>query len=152
MKYDYEDKMNKIGTITIRMTSETIALPIYRVILNRRWDDDLAIMDKEEREYGIAYSDCEDWDGGKFNRSLDVEYNIDVPHEIWMSMFDDGWKYIGRVEGWWHCRNTGLRNDHIYKNPDYYFNRVRTEDEKNIQRIVDDIWTYAKCRATFQLY
>lgn len=148
----YEDKMHKIGTITIRMPNETINLPIYRVILNRRWESDLEIMYKEENEYGIAYSDCEDWDGGRFNRSLDVEYNIDIPNWIFHSMWDDEWKYIDRKEGWWHCRTTGLRNDHIYEDPNYYFNRVKKEDEKHIKQLVKDIWDYAHCRATYELY
>lgn len=150
LKYSYEDKMNKIGMIKLIEKEKETNIPIYRVILNRQWKDDLDIMADEEWKYGIAYSDINDYEG--FEQSLDVEYNIDFPREFWDKMtssFTDG--FID-IEGWLHCRDTGLRNDHIYQNPNYYFNNVKKEDNKNIMRIKKDIEKYTDVRVKYTIY
>lgn len=150
LKYSYEDKMNKIGTMKLIENGKETNIPIYRVILNRQWKDDLDIMAEEEYEYGIAYSDINDYEG--FEQSLDVEYNIDFSREFWKKMtskFADG---IIDIEGWWHCRDTGLRNDHIYQNPNYYFNNVKKEDNKNIMKIKKDIEEYTDIKVEYKIY
>ena len=150
LKYSYEDKMNKIGTIKLIEDNQETNIPIYRIILDRRSKDDLDIMADEECEYGIAYSDIDDYKG--FEKSLEVEYNIDFPRDFWRKMnssFEDG---IIDIEGWWHCRDTGLRNDHIYKNPNYYFNNVRKEDNENIMKIKKDIEKYTDIKVEYSIY
>ena len=142
--------MNKIGTMKLVENEEETSIPIYRVILNRQWKDDLDIMAEEECEYGIAYSDITEYEG--FEQSLDVEYNIDFPREFWDKMtssFTDG---LIDIEGWWHCRDTGLRNDHIYQNPNYYFNNVKKEDDKNNMKIKMDIEEYTDIKVEYKIY
>lgn len=143
----YEDKMHKIKEIKIIDNNKEYIIPIYRIILDSRNKNDLKIMENEEREYSIMYSECIEALGMSFS----VEYILDLRNFIWGDKnycfeaiyFDkDMIRKIGFKDRGWQTRfDTEYESN--YNN---YYNNVKYEDEKNIQEIKDILEHYTELK------
>lgn len=143
----YEDKMHKIKEIKIIDNNKKYIIPIYRIILDSRNKNDLKIMENEESEYSIMYSECIK----TFGMAFSVEYILDLRNFIWEDnnyrfeaiYFDkDMIRNIGFKDRGWQTR-FDIEYENNYNN---YYNNVKYEDEKNIQEIKDILEHYTELK------
>ena len=143
----YEDKMHKIKEIQIIDDNKKYIIPIYRVILNSHDKDDLQIMENEENEYCIMYSECIE----TFGMCFSVEYVMDLSDLIWG---DKNYRFEAIYYNKDMIRNIGFKDrdwltrfDTEYENDyNYYYNHVKYEDEKNIQEIKNILEHYTELK------